>query len=371
MKSALARSLAVALPVALAGLLWQKPSLVTWLAFSAANAWHPAATETLLDAVWSLHEQRRLPQAKQEAQQVLTYPAASFLNGSSFMWEELLAEVLNRDEPILVKGVLQAVGSGALTWDLEAMASVLTRNVTLRSLVPDARPGEPAMRFQQLPFGEAVRRVEKAEGQVYDLQTLMEEPTLQHQLQLSSSFTRGMGVLVAAAAGWKTEMHAHLDLTTNIILHGRKRWFLVHRSHSLLLRPFFTSPKLQGISAQAQPWATGRHPSAEKLLPRLPRWEVETAQGDALLFPPWTFHALENLPSSEHPDVNLALIFSTTGAHSATTHPAWMAIWVQNLLRMLGVRKLWQAAGIYWGETDPLAKKRDMLRVMSSPFTSA
>jgi hypothetical protein len=418
--------LSLASPILVAAAIARWPSIGIWIPFLLVNAWHPSSTESCLDSIWSLQEKvaslfftSTPPQddgtntstRTVHPSNVAEFHPSDFMDDSnaSFSWEALTAEVLRRDEPIVVRGLLQHFSSDALRWDLRAMTarsdSLSKRNVTLRSLNPNVSTlaDGNTMSFEQLSLTEALDHVLSRDDnhlpcQIYDLQILMDEPELQQQLHIPDTYTKGMGVLVAAAGGWKTEMHAHLDLTTNIVLTGQKRWYLVHRRHSLRLRPYFTSPKLQGISAQVQPWPTTRHPHATGVLAKLPRWVVDTGPGDALLFPPWTFHALENLLADDDPEptttnntgagntteqstkartpvkedtLNVALIFSNKGGFSATTHPLWMTIWVQNILRMLGWKKLRLAVSIHKSDMEPQRKKRELVRITSSPFTSA
>ena len=389
-----------------AAVLWRWPSAAFWGPFLLVNLAHPSLTETWLDAVWRLQDRLMEPEEELAPMPVATFAAADFLTvdndgGAFFNWSAVIAEVLRRDEPVLVKGVLQAVASGALAWDLDGLSARLAhRNVTVRTKNRGAMPGSPAWKFEQVPFADAIRRVATGESQMYDLETLVEEETLQAELQLPAEFTSEAGVFVAAADGWKTEMHAHSDLTTNLILHGRKRWHLVHRRDSLRLRPFFTAPKLQGISAQVQPWASARHPDADSHLARIPRWDVTTEVGDAFLFPPWTFHALTNLPSAnessspavtaeagkaaaaaaaaadgrllhQYNNVNLALLVSNVGSYSATLHPLWMAVMTMNHLRMLGPSGLLKAWQVYSDEDmDENVKRVELRRIISSPFSA-
>ncbi len=386
-----------------AAVLWRWPSAAFWGPFLIVNLVHPSLTETWLGPVWRLQDRLLEPEEELTPMPVATFAAADFMadDGGGFNWAAVMAEVLRRDEPVLVKGVLQAMASGALAWDLDGLSARLAhRNVTVRTRNRGAMPGSPAWTFEQVPFTDALGRVATGESQMYDLETLVDEAALRAELQLPAEFTSEAGVFVAAADGWKTEMHAHSDLTTNLILHGRKRWQLVHRRDSLRLRPFFTAPKLQGVSAQVQPWASERHPDADGHLSRIPRWDVTTEVGDAFLFPPWTFHALTNLSpandSSSSPavaaeadkdaaagggggplrqkqydNVNLALLVSNVGSYSAALHPLWMAVMTANHLRMLGPSGLLKAWQIYSDEDmDEKVKHAELRRIISSPFSA-
>jgi hypothetical protein len=78
-------------------------------------------------------------------------------SGASFLWEALTAEVLQRDETIVVRGLLQHFGSDALHWDLPVMTarseSLSKRNVMVRSLNPNISTlaNGNTISFEQLP----------------------------------------------------------------------------------------------------------------------------------------------------------------------------------------------------------------------------
>lgn len=105
--------------------------------------------------------------------------------------------------------------------------------------------------------------------------------------------------LFLGGSGTGTGYHCANANNFFLMLHGRKRWTFVHPDHSAWMRPC-VSP--QGLYVGSPVDHNRSDEEQEELVPTynlVPRYETVLEPGDALLNPPWWWHAVDNLtPSS-------------------------------------------------------------------------
>lgn len=346
------------LSIIFAVLLAWRPACLVWTSFWLVNAWRPGYTSTSLDAVWAWYTKLKL-QAEPSARAVTTRDASEFMDSGLFDWDAMLAHVYTADEPLLVKRVLQVLRSPADGWTLDDITRICSSKNTTISL------GIDGMRWNtvDMPFGQAARRVVQDDNaKIYDIDCIAEVPEILSQVGIPSHITDDRGTIFVGAHAHFTPVHSHIDATINLLLQGRKLWHLISHRESLLLRPFFVDAPFNGISAQVHPW--GEH---QDIFARIPHVVAQQEPGDILLWPPWTFHAVQNQAPHDSAAANLALAFSHVGWRSLTANPPWAMMWIQNSLRFLGLTNLGKMAEIAFHEADPIARKMRLYRVASQP----
>jgi len=145
----------------------------------------------------------------------------------------------------------------------------------------------------------ALRRDPEGERYVANCeQLLVRHPELLEALDLDAyrEWTRRRAYCAQLFIGARRSLGLYFHCANNwnvfTMLHGRKRWTLVHPAHSYFMYPIVS--KASAYVASIIHHAEGP-PGADDLYRFCPRYEVVLEPGDVLVNPPWWWHQVENL----------------------------------------------------------------------------
>lgn len=110
---------------------------------------------------------------------------------------------------------------------------------------------------------------------------------------LSGGMLPAYSQLFIGRKGTGTPFHSAAVWNWFFMLDGRKRWYFVDPTHSLLLYPVMSMGQLASMSHCSYPDRYNR--DAYPLFEHCPVYSVVLEKGDVLLNPPWWWHAIDNL----------------------------------------------------------------------------
>ena len=331
-----------------------RPAALVWLCVavcvSAVAAWHPIfawwISAQLIKALWPLPADGTVERIQ------------------GWAWSRWEAEVASRSvepmalpevpigqqppaglsKPFVVRGLLNgSLLSGDVGWltsDLVGnivvdyftnasleMAVVPDARATLREVVQRIMAGGPEKIGTEMIFRQHPQLLEMLLGErAAHVAELLGGHSHIRPARIGTTLTVPV-FMARGAPRQRTDLHCEPIGNLMLMLKGRKTWTLVGPDQSRYLRPTLSPDGRAYFFSQqptADPTVTLRH---------VARWVGETAEGDALWVPSWTWHRVDYTAAGE---VALsASLFHFRAEQFLRTHPLYTALVVPNIVKEL------------------------------------